>query len=174
MYDCIDKAVLVILLKRVFYTIHEALVTSKQLSPAGCTQSFRQTWNNTSRPGVWCDVFRRRRNAIVDSSETPRELVIHLKSERDQTEPGCQRFRSFQSADDRYVASARLRLKSPISLRVRSSGVVCADMTSHWSRGADDEAEAEVVESIVSGKLNRLPPAVPRSVCVFLSSTFSG
>jgi len=51
-------------------------------------------------------------------------------------------------------------------------------MTSYLSGGgggggADDEAE--VVESIVSGKLDdRLPPAVPRSVCVFLSSTFSG
>jgi len=45
-------------------------------------------------------------------------------------------------------------------------------MTSYWSRG--DDNEAEVVESIVSGKLDRLPPAVPRSVCVFLSSTFSG
>ena len=45
-------------------------------------------------------------------------------------------------------------------------------MTSQWSRSDDDEAA--VVESIVSGKLDRLPPAVPRSVCVFLSSTFSG
>ena len=40
--------------------------------------------------------------------------------------------------------------------------------------GNGDDDEAEVVESIVSGKLDRLPPAVPRSVCVFLSSTFSG
>jgi len=46
-------------------------------------------------------------------------------------------------------------------------------MTSYLSRG-DDVDEPEVVESIVSGKLDRLPPAVPRSVCVFLSSTFSG
>jgi len=46
---------------------------------------------------------------------------------------------------------------------------------------ADDDDDADdgcdevaVVESIVSGRLDRLPPAVPRSVCVFLSSTFSG
>jgi len=40
---------------------------------------------------------------------------------------------------------------------------------------ADDGCdEVAVVESIVSGRLDRLPPAVPRSVCVFLSSTFSG
>ena len=52
-------------------------------------------------------------------------------------------------------------------------------MTSHWTirgggGGDDDDDEAEVVESIVHGKLDRLPPAVPRSVCVFISSTFSG
>ena len=51
-------------------------------------------------------------------------------------------------------------------------------MTSSYpSRDSDDDDdgdEAEVVESIVSGKLDRLPAAVPRSVCVFLSSTFSG
>jgi len=40
---------------------------------------------------------------------------------------------------------------------------------------ADDGCdEVAVVESIVSGRLDRLPPAVPRSVCVFISSTFSG
>jgi len=45
--------------------------------------------------------------------------------------------------------------------------------SSHWGHGDDDDGR-ENVESIVSGRLDRLPPAMPRSVCVFLSSTFSG
>ena len=52
-----------------------------------------------------------------------------------------------------------------------SAAAAAADDDDDADDGCDEVA---VVESIVSGRLDRLPPAVPRSVCVFLSSTFSG